>query len=213
MISFRKLSILHRTLTIVGVSAFLALFGAIFYMAKTAPRAAVGPKNRAGPIKEQLAAGSLDYWIGTWDASVQSHREYPKLAEADREALEWSRDVLAKALGAWIATPESRHVAVQSPLKLFVPSENERARKYGEAWIDLAGNEWRPTDGQRKKEFWIQTRVRFRGREVLLGMSFKDVPDDPRSFEFYYMISLDNGDEWLLASAATFTRSGPDVGQ
>lgn len=201
-------SVLVRTLLLSGAIALVASAGAAWYLTKSAPKT-VGAKLRHGPPENaQIAAGSLDYWIGTWDARVLASPEYPDLPPADREALEWSREVLARALGGWIATPDSRHDAVQSPLKLFTPAENDRARRYGEAWIDLAGNEWRPTDRQQTNQFWIETAVRFRGREVLLAMSFEDVPSDPTSFEYYYRISLDNGESWLVGSTATFSRAG-----
>jgi hypothetical protein len=209
MVSVRQLRILQRTLTLTGVLVLLGVFGVTFVMTHRAPKQA-SRRGLPGVIQEQTAGGSLDYWIGTWDAKTLEVRKYPKISAADQEALDWARTVLGKALGEWIVTPEIEQKNVETPLKLLVPSENERARRYGEAWTDSAGNEWRPTDGQRKDEFWIQTRVRYRGRDVLLGMSFKDVADDPDSFEFYFMVSTDNGGEWWMASSAVFTRAGRD---
>lgn len=207
MTRLRQLDLVNRILSIGGAVLLIGVMVATF-LATRGPRSAVGKKRIGGPLSDQAAGGSLDYWIGRWDAKVDAFREYPKLSEGDREVLEWSRTVLGKALGDWLTVPATKRAEVESPLKLFVPSENERARRYGEAWTDPAGNEWRPTDGQRKDEFWIQTRVRFRGRDVLLGMSFADVKDDPSSFGFFYLVSTDNGGVWLLSVSATYTRAG-----
>lgn len=207
MTSHRRLNLVNRILSIGGAVLVLGVLVATF-LATRSPAKAGGKKRMSGPVSDQAAGGSLDYWIGRWDAKVDAFREYPKISEADREVLEWSRTVLGKALGDWLTVPDTKRTEVESPLKLFVPSQNERARRYGEAWTDPAGNEWRPTDGQRKDEFWIQTRVRFRGRDVLLGMSFADVKGDPNSFDFFYMVSTDNGGVWLQSTSATYTRAG-----
>lgn len=207
MLTRRRLGFFHQALPVLGVAAVLAGLVAMYVMTQSSPKRGTKRKSRI-PVLEQSAGGSLDYWIGTWDAKVADERKVPDLTEAEREALTWSRAVLGKALGEWITTPKTRRENVESPLRLFVPSENQRASRFGEAWTDTAGNEWRPTDGQRKDEFWIQTRVRFRGRELLLGMAFVDVPSDVNAFEFHYMVSLDNGAKWLTAVSATYTRAG-----
>lgn len=198
---------MHRVITIVGFTAFVALFAAVFVVTKAGPKAPRG-KKKAIAAQVQKTGGSLDYWIGTWDATVMAERKYAKISEADREVLEWARTRAANDLGAWIVTPKAQRANVESPLKILAPSENERARRYGEAWTDPAGNDWRATDGQRANEFWVQTRTRYKNRDVILGMSFKDVQDDPNSFEFYYTISLDNASSWLIATGVSYARAG-----
>jgi hypothetical protein len=205
MHSFQRVSMVKRVLTIVGIAAVLGLFASVFLVTKSAPK----KRGRKPPTSAQVqdAGGSLDYWIGMWDATVMAERKYPKLSAADREVLEWARTRVANDLGAWIVTPKAHQNNVESPLKILVPSENERARRYGEAWTDPSGNEWRPTDGQRDNEFWIQTRMRYQARDVILGMSFKDVDGDANSFEFYYVVSLDNAATWLMVIGVDYTRA------
>jgi hypothetical protein len=206
MHSFRRVSMVRRVLVIVGAMTFLGLFAAVFMVTKAAPK----KRGRKPPQYAQIqdAGGSLDYWLGIWDATVMGQRKYADLPPADREVLEWARTRAANDLGAWVVTPKARQANVESPLKILVPSENERARRYGEAWTDPSGNEWRATDGQRENEFWMQTRLRYQTRDVVLGMSFKDVDGDPDSFEFYYVLSLDNAETWLIATGVDYSRAG-----
>ncbi len=202
-----------RYIAVIGIFLFMGALAGVYLLSKTKPAGRIqhDQSDIGVPKTPSSDGGSMNYWLGQWDVEVKPTKTPTELKDEEREPYQWSKTVLAELIGDWAIVPGTKKNSADSPLKRWVPKiDAESIHNAAGSWIDLQNREWEPSGAQSRKSLWIQTRVKHQGREVLLGLSFKEVPKKTagsEAFDLVFMLSCDNAESWRPVATLAYRRT------